>query len=343
MPDYAILMYPSYNRVYFQASKSLVAAELKIANTRLSQPCTDIEQRVYAGVDYITFHTDHPLSDNDIRIISMLSFVYAIFELNNQGRLVLYPVALNPMTCFDDDLVTILKYPGKTNETFTKLLINIGWLTSESINADKIHLLDPICGKGTSLFQGLIYGFDVSGVEIDKKAVQQAVTFFTKYLKTKRLKHKVSQSKFSENGKKICEITNYILAGTKDAYKKGDTLSASFYCGDTANTSKFIRKNSIDVIVGDLPYGVQHGSSIQKESFTRNPEALLRKSLPQWYKVLKPGGTLVLSWNTFVLKKELISDLLNMTGYTVFTGEPYDDFNHRVDQAILRDIIISKK
>jgi SAM-dependent methyltransferase len=351
VPKYGILMYPSYNRVYFQSSRELAAAELQVANTRLSAQCLDIAQQDIAGVSYITFQTDSFLNEADIRVLSRLSFVYALFELkwdsgrgDDPGALpVLHPIALNPMTCFEEDLVTILKYSGKTNEAFTKLLVNIGWLTSNSFSHDKIHLLDPICGRGTSLFQGMIYGFDVSGVELDKMGIQQATTFLTRYLKTKRYKHKISQSKMSEAGKKICDITQYETAGTKEAYKSGDTIKAAFYRGDTLHTDKFIKKNSVDIIVGDLPYGVQHGSNTQTGSFTRNPEGLLKEALPHWHKVLKPGGSLVLSWNTFVLKKELISDLMEASGYTVLSGTPYDGFVHRVDQAILRDIIVGKK
>lgn len=351
MPKYGILMYPSYNRVYFQSSKDLAVAELQVANTRLSAPCMDIAQQEIAGVSYITFQTDSGLSEADIRVLSRLSFVYALFELkcnegtdHDEGTLpVLYPVVLNPMFCFEEDLVTILKYSGKTNEGFTRLLVNIGWLTSDSFHQDKIHLLDPLCGRGTSLFQGMIYGFDVSGIELDRTDIQQATTFLTRYLKTKRYKHKVSQSKISEGGKKLCEITQYETAGTKEAYKSGDTIKAVFYRGDTLYTDKFIKKNSVDIIVGDLPYGVQHGSNTQTGSFTRNPEGLLKEALPHWFKVLKPGGSLVLSWNTFVMKKELISGLMEASGYTVLSGPPYDGFVHRVDQAILRDIIVGKK
>lgn len=393
MPVYGILMYPSYNRVYFQSSKDLALAELQVANSRLSQPCLDIGQREIAGVDYIVFNTERPLSEDDIKIISRLSFVYAMFEIStnktdsyrnsngdsnkeksgdtdksccsekssnrekssdsgedNDSREMhvlsgqpLYPVTLDPEAYFDDDLITILKYSGKTNEAFTKLLVNVAWLTCSTKTEGRIRLLDPISGRGTSLFQGLIYGFDVSGIELDRMAVQQATTFFTKYLQTKRYKHKSSQSKISEQGKKICDITRYEVALSKDAMKSGDTLAADFYRGDTVMTDKYIKKNSVDIIVGDLPYGVQHGSNTQAGTFTRNPEGLIKEALPQWYKVLKPGGTLALSWNTFVLKREQLAEIMESTGLKVLTEGPFENFAHRVDQAIIRDIIIGRK
>lgn len=346
MPLYGILLNPSYNRVYFQSTRDLAVSELKAANIRMSQPCLDIMNQTIAGVEYITFQTEQPLREDDVRTLSILSFVYAIFELGSResgSRQALYPINKNAPQYFEDDIVTILKYPGKTNEAFTRLMINIGWLISDSYNNENISLLDPVCGRGTSLFQGLAYGFNVFGVELDRAAVQQAVTFLTRYLKTKRYKHKLLETKMSEGGKKICEIYKYSLANTKDSYKGGKTLQAEFYRGDTLYIPKFIRKNSIDIIAGDLPYGVQHGSSTHTGSFTRNPESLLREAIPQWVRVMKPGGAMVLSWNTFVIKKEIITEIMETAGLKVQTGDPFDGFVHRVDQAIIRDLIAARK
>ena len=60
-------------------------------------------------------------------------------------------------------------------------------------------------------------------------------------------------------------------------------------------------------------------------------------------RVLRPGGALALSWNTFVLPKEEMRRLLSSAGLAVQTGGPYDRFEHRVDQAIKRDIVVAVK
>jgi len=337
-------MYPSYNRVYFESSKDLSISELKAANPRLKNPAGEIGLRNIAGVDYITFITQEALEQDDIEVLSRLSFVYALFEIQENGKTILFPVEKQAREYFEDDIVTILKYSGKTNETFTKMMINIGFLAGDYHQEKKISLLDPLSGRGTSLFQGLIYGWDVAGVEIDKKAVQQAVTFLTKYLQTKKIKHKLSQSKMSENGKKLCEIYDYELARTKEEFKGGASLKVRMVQGDTLDTPKFFKKESFHLIVADLPYGIQHGSSTPQGNLTRNPEELLSKAMPGWIKVLKPGGTVVLSWNTFVLKKQVIAEIMEKLGLKVLTDEPYaKGFVHRVDQAIMRDIIIGKK
>lgn len=343
MPQYGILMFPSYNRVYFQSTKELSAAELEAANGRLLNPAQSIAHRTIAGVDYITFETDAPLAPQDIRILSRLSFLYALFELRTGDIVALIPLKKDPQEYFEEDLNTILKYSGKTNEAFTKLMVNLGWLLCDAFGNETIHLLDPLCGKGTTLFQGMICGFHTYGVEIDKSAVQQAVTFLTRYLKTKRYKHKLSESKMSENNKKICDIYRFELARSKEDYKEGRQLKTEFYRADTLHTAKFLKKNSIDILIGDLPYGVQHGSNTPTGSFTRNPEILLKEALPVWHKVLKPGAALILSWNTFMLKKATLADILRTSGFEVYMDGPYSRFSHRVDQAIIRDLIAAKK
>jgi len=108
---------------------------------------------------------------------------------------------------------------------------------------------------------------------------------------------------------------------------------------------RFFKNNSFNLIVGDLPYGVQHGNvSMQKKSsLTRNPNELLSVCLNGWYNVLKPDGIIVLAWNNFVLSRDKFVDLLSENGFTVFNDGAYLDFGHRVDQSINRDIIVAKK
>ncbi|HZK34038.1 MAG TPA: hypothetical protein VFD33_01845 [Bacillota bacterium] len=343
MPRYGVLMLPSYNRVYFQSSIELAISELGVANKQLKQKCTDIMTEEIAGVNYLVFNTKEPLDKEDIKLLSRLSFVYALYELLADDQLRLLPVALDPDYHFSDDIVSILKYSGKTNENFTRLLVNIAWITSDSFGKERPHLLDPVCGRGTSLFQGLIYGFNTSGIEQDKTAIKQATTFFSRYLKTKRFKHTASQSKMSENKKKICDITVFETSRDKESYKAGDKMLAAFYRGDTRNAARLIKNKSVDMIVGDLPYGVKHGSNAKTGSFSRNPAGLLREALPHWYKLLKKGGSIVLSWNTYLSSKDDLAQIMQDSGFKLLSGDPYNGFAHRVDQAIIRDIIVGKK
>ncbi len=98
------------------------------------------------------------------------------------------------------------------------------------------------------------------------------------------------------------------------------------------------------MIVADLPYGIQHASKQQQsKGFTRNPQQLLEGSLPAWRDVLKRGGALVISYNTNVISKTKVNDLLSKADLTLLDEDIYNQFEHRVDASIKRDISIAKK
>ena len=80
----------------------------------------------------------------------------------------------------DNKISSLLKYQGKTNELFTKMMINVGLLSSDYSYSNTINLLDPVAGKGTTLFEAAVYGFNAFGIEIEKNAVQDSKIFFKK-------------------------------------------------------------------------------------------------------------------------------------------------------------------
>ncbi len=343
MNKYGILLLPSHNRVYTDSETILALGELQLASLYFGTAFTNISEEIIGNVPYITFETEVPLTEDILRILSRLSFTYAIFKLGPNG---MGPIDKIVPCYFDEDLVTIQKYSGKTNELFTRFLVNIAILSGKGRHLcpeAPIRILDPICGRGTTLLEGLIQGYQCTGVEIDKKQVEQLVQFFTRYLKTKKYKHRVEKRNVADHTGTLGQAYQFTMARTKESYKAGDVLSMKVIRGDTQQIPRLLRKETFHHIIGDLPYGVQHGSSSPSGSFTRNPSQLLEKSLPGWIQVLEPDGTLALSWNTFVLKRERIIDILQAHGLMVFTQPPYDQFLHRVDQAILRDVIVAQK
>jgi len=59
--------------------------------------------------------------------------------------------------------------------------------------------------------------------------------------------------------------------------------------------------------------------------------------------VLRKGGALALSWNVNVLPREAAEKLVEDAGFTVLREGAYARFEHRVDQAILRDVLFAVK
>ena len=119
MTDHLILLAPSANRVYASEANRLVAAELKIMLGAHDHPA--IQPVTVAGIGYLAVATES-LDDQLSRALGRLSGFYAAFQREHDRLL---PIEVATPDLFDDDLVTIPKYPGKTNEQFTRLLINV--------------------------------------------------------------------------------------------------------------------------------------------------------------------------------------------------------------------------
>ncbi|WP_020580314.1 TRM11 family SAM-dependent methyltransferase [Actinopolymorpha alba] len=347
MRRYALLVLPATNRVYAEASVALTRAELSVfAETVLGARLLDLAETRLGGVPYVTFSAE-TLSGRDVAYLSNLSSIYALFEVDGDaGGEILRPVGLTPLAEFDDDLLTIQKYAGKTNEYFTKLLLNVTVLASTSgteMLDRPLHVFDPLCGRGTTLNQALMYGYDATGIEIDGKDVEAYSGFIRTWLKRKRLKHQAEFTPVRRDRKVIGRKLHVTLAPSKDAYKSGSTLSLTVVNADTLKARDFFRPRSFDVLVTDAPYGVQHGSRSGGAKLSRTPLDLLAAALPGWVELLRPGGALGLSWNTYVARREDAADVLTRAGLEVCESEPYLGFRHRVDQAIIRDILVARK
>jgi RMKL-like, methyltransferase domain len=343
MPDYALLVLPSSNRVYTEASTALTRAELAVFDQSvLGGRLSDVDNASIGGVPYVTFRGD-ALSDRDTAFLGNLSSAYALYEVVGD---LLRPVALRPLDQFDDDLVTILKYKGKTNERFTKLLLNVTLLSSafaDQMPERRFSVIDPLCGRGTTLNQALMYGFDAAGIDRDQQDFEAYATFIQTWLKRKRVKHQAVFGPVRREKRVVAKRLKITLAGTREAYRSGETQCLDVVNTDTTRCLEFFRPETQDLVVADAPYGIQHGSRTTERGLTRTPLALISEAAPIWAKLLRPGGAFGMSWNTYVAHREDLATILTDAGLDVLDEGPYLEFKHRVDQAITRDIIVARK
>ncbi|MFD9895308.1 TRM11 family SAM-dependent methyltransferase [Amycolatopsis sp. NPDC059027] len=344
MSEYVILVHPSANRVYAASSPALLRAELAVFGDALSVELSGIEEVELGGVGYVRFATSTALGERDLALLSNLSSLYALFEL---GDGVLRPVTVRPLATTDSDLLTIQKYAGKTNEQFTKLLLNATLLATAKPTSwlgKPVRLLDPLCGRGTTLNQAMMYGFDATGLDVDGKDFEAYEQFIKTWLRTKRVKHSAESGLLRRNKTRLGRRLDIEYAFSKEQYKAGETRQLTYYNADTLTTDELVKPGSVDVIVTDAPYGVQHGSHrTQDASLARSPRDLLAAAIPVWTRVLRPGGAIGISWNTTVLPREDLVAVLGRAGLDVREGGPYDEFSHRVDQAIVRDLVVAAK
>ncbi|WP_232835498.1 TRM11 family SAM-dependent methyltransferase [Actinocorallia populi] len=340
---FGILIRPSANRVYAESSVALMEAELEVLDRAvLGGRVRDVASRTIGGVPYLTFSADD-LSARDVAFLSNLSSLYALFRLGEGTAL--HPVELSPLDRLDDDLLTIQKYAGKTNEYFTKLLLNVTLWSSDSgphMTDRRLRVLDPMCGRGTTLNQAMMYGYDADGVDIDGKDFDAYAGFLRTWLKRKRLKHTAETSPVRRDRRLVGRRFDVSYGLSKEEYKAGDRRRLAVINADTLRAADFFAAESFDVIVTDAPYGVQHGART-REALTRSPLELLTGALPGWVRLLRQGGAVGISWNTFVTGREEAVKALASAGLEPLDEGPYLKFRHRVDQAIVRDVIVARK
>jgi hypothetical protein len=355
---YALLVAPSANRVYADAANRLTRAELTaFADTVLETPVTGIAEAEFGGVGYVTFEVPagDRLTERDVAYLSNLSAAFALFEvtgMGDTGRLrgkecvgdgdLLRPVRLGPLAHYDDDLTTIPKYAGKTNEQFTRLLLNVTLLASERAPAmldGQLTVLDPLCGRGTTLNQALMYGYHAIGIELDGKDVDGYAAFLRTWLKRKRIKHTTDLHPVRRDRRLVARCFSATLGAARDAAQQRVTV----YHADTTQARDFLRARCADLIVADAPYGVSHGSRTAAQGLSRRPLDLLRAATPVWADLLRPGGAAGISWNTHVAGRPDVEKIFIDAGLTPVDTPAYREFGHWVDQAITRDILVARK
>lgn len=339
---YLLLLAPASNRVYAGSATELASAELEIC-----AGLTSVAPIRRAGVDYLAF--DAEPDEALLRSVAAQSARLALFE--EIGDL-LRPVELPKVDLLDDDFVSIPKYSGKTNEQFTRLLLNVTRAATD-LPADRpVTVLDPMCGRGTTLAVAWTLGMNAAGVEVDAKAFEAMGAFWRTWLRRKRLKHSAETSPVRRDGKSLGRRFDARLTlpgGELDAERSGPAeLTARVFTGDTRDSAMLFGKRTFELIVVDAPYGVVHGSRTDVKGAPagkrdRSPAGLLGAALPVWAGQLAPGGAMGISWNTFGLSREDLAGLMTTAGLVVLDGGPWLRFGHRVDSSIHRDIMVARR
>jgi hypothetical protein len=224
------------------------------------------------------------------------------------------------------------RYRGKTNETFTQVLINIAVFAGKFSEpfGERLRILDPLAGGGTALFLALAAGYDAFGIELERQDVETTAVFVRQYLEGEHIPFK----EVDERGRRAGRRYQFEIG------RKGNTRHLVLANGDSREALAHMREVAggphMHAIVGDLPYGIQHFAEIAD---------LLGRALPVWEQMLVSGGTLALAWNATRIERLAMLDLFAQhTHLQVLNEPPYTQFAHAVDRVIKkRDIIIGVK
>lgn len=331
MADYVLLPHPGHGRIYLSGAFSAAAAELSAL-----VPEAAVGETVLCGAPAYALSLPRPLTEPQLRALGASSLFYALFQ--REGALLL-PVEPPEWRAMPDGLNAILKYPGKTNERFTRLLVHLAAAAAARLRPVPT-LLDPMCGQGTTLFEAAIRGWNAIGVETLEQPLHKGRVYFESYLKTGRYKHRLREEPIVREGRRLGRFVQADYAPTKDAWQTEDTRFVRFVRGDAAQCGLLLPRGCAELLACDLPYGVQHGAA-GREGLRRDAASLTAQCAPGWFSVLRPGSGLALAYNCHTTRRDALAQALAQVGFAVLP--PISGLAHRVDQAILRDVIQAQK
>ena len=335
--QFALLVKSHANVRYAQSLLMLAARECECLLFALHVKAT-VRVEPLGGSHFLILETDS-LDDAGWAYLSRHSSVCLAAVKNEEW---LRPLALKPPLYLEPDLPQVLKYKGKTNADFTAMMLHCARSASAFALSDQpLVVLDPLCGRGTSLFCALMEGDHALGIDTDDKAIHEADVYFERYLQFHRLKHRREDRSLTLRQGGCIKERRFIFSNDAEQYKQGNTRTLRMIVGDTNRTAEIAGVESCHLIIGDLPYGVQHAPKEGQKisSFS----GMLQHALPEYRKALKPGGAIALAFNTYTLSRAELTEAMRTAGLCPMTEPPFDHFEHWVEQAVNRDMVVAVK
>lgn len=335
---YNALLKPHANSRYQAEAVRLAASEMQLLLEK-----GGVQAEVHAdsvlNAEWLRFETA-PLTEFQKTLLEHAAHMYLLFE--GESGDALRPICGRKSAYLGEDLPAVLKYKGKTNEVFTDYMINMALCASDFDAEDILTVADPMCGRATTLFAALNRGYNALGVDRDAAAVDEAGKYFKRYLEYHRYKHIVSDKSLTHNGKQAAQLKTFEFADSHEHFKAGDKRTLMLAALDGARLNIVRKKESVHLLVSDLPYGVQHapGSSTKK---CPSLEDMLYDVLPIWVQTLKSGGAMALSFNVNTLRGDMMRGMMAEAGLDVMDGAAYSGLEHWVEQAITRDVAVAVK
>ncbi|GAC1643598.1 MAG: SAM-dependent methyltransferase [Ktedonobacteraceae bacterium] len=332
----ALKITPQRSTQYTNMVATLAMPELLASPLRMIiKECVSI---TLAGQAYllVTLREEALLSPYMLSVLARMgatSEVYEYFDaIGSVSGPLLRPIEPQFVPFVPLEMAETRRYKGKTNEVFTRVLLNVALFAGDySANLNgRLRILDPLAGGGTTLFLALSAGYDAFGIELNRQDVETTAVFARQYLDGVHIHYKERDERGRRAGRRY-----QFEIGLKD-----NTRMLVLVNGDTAQANMHMREvvggPHVHAILGDLPYGIQHFGEIS---------SLLTQSLPIWTNMLLPGGTLALAWNaTRIGRAEMVNFLEQETALTVRNEPPYTQFAHTVDRVIKhRDIVVGVK
>src|SRR6266478_9563290 len=331
----ALTITPQRSTQYSNMTEALAAPEL--LTSPLGPAISSVESVTLSGQAYLLVTINEEIATPAmLAILSRLGATSGVYEYfahigEVEGPL-LRPLEPHFTPLVPLEMAEVRRYKGKTNEVFTQVLLNIAVFAGAYSGQfrERLRVLDPLAGGGTTLFLALAAGYDAFGIELERQDVETTAVFIRQYLHSEHIPYK----ELDERGRRAGRRYQFEIG------HKGATRMLVLAHGDTSQADLHMQEvpggPHMHTIVGDLPYGIQHFGEIA---------GMLSKALPVWEQMLLPGGTIALAWNaTRIARSAVIEAVERQTHLRVRNDPPYTRFAHTVDRVIKkRDIVVAVK
>src|SRR5256714_1522160 len=191
----ALKITPQRSTQYANMAEVLAAPELLASP--VGPAIQEIAPVTLAGQSYLLVTLDDLLSSSTVMpILSRLgatSEVYQYFEkLGEVEGPLLRPIEPQFTPFVPLEMAEIRRYKGKTNEVFTQVLLNMALFAGAYAGrfTERLRILDPLAGGGTTLFLGLAAGYDAFGIELERQDVETTAVFTRQYLQSEHIPYK---------------------------------------------------------------------------------------------------------------------------------------------------------
>ena len=300
---FRIYLETDLNRVFTKSLGAIAAAELDVILThRLGTPETKISLVEDGRTSFLDFDFDgerEPLVEQ----LGRLSATAAAFAVHTTSSL--EPLPLREQLAFGTEVVTAQRYKGKTSERLTRLMLNVASAVDASKAADDRSVLDPMCGRGTTLNWALLYGARATGLDVDRRALDDYALFLEQWAKSNRYPHKMQRYK-KQNSE--CRHFDFTVAIDRAGLSRQDgSRHSHVQCASRQ------RRGGGGSTRDDRERPAVWDSTPAQVGGQRTPTSvgdLVENVAARWPSQIRTGGSVALSWNTKTLRSSDMAALL---------------------------------
>ena len=320
---------PQRSTQYAALASALAPHELELSP--LGNHLSQISPLVLGGQQYLKLELTSEPDEAQIHEMGMLAMTSAFFVYYDRAGGVpgplLRPIETHWEPALSPELVTARRYRGKTNELLTHFLCNVARFSSGLTQTpwSKLRVLDPLAGGGTTLLVALMLGADAAGVEKRAKDVETTAAFIQQYVRGRGIPSRVREERLRGLGRRWS-----FTIGRQSPQR------CVLAHGDTNESRDLVSGFKPELIVADLPYGIQHRGELR---------TLLTGALPVWASMLPATGAMALAWeSTRFPRADMIALVESVAPLAVLDAPPYNTLQHRVDRVIKqRDILVARR